>query len=240
MWALKPYVSADLSRHPALICERSVISSEPRNITLGLFTLVLNDWLSPSCSPIFDSYSNCHNYVLPCLPSVNDCMFNQVEIFFFFLVPLPFFLPSVTSPRKRAIKSHVDVIFPRYWIRTNTDVSLIRFRQMSCFMPHCLPSVTWNNLILPPRIMPLRWLIFTDAKALLFVAVPSSQSEAETPSDSSAPQKKKKKIKLSVSCVQLLSLKHIYLCEIIIYFPSSLTHSSSAMDLRCSQLEKDF
>lgn len=36
---VKPYVSADLSQQPALISERSVISSEPRNITPWLFYL---------------------------------------------------------------------------------------------------------------------------------------------------------------------------------------------------------
>lgn len=197
---LKPYVSADLSRHPALICERSVISPEPRNISLRFFALVFSGSLSPSCSQIFDSCSNCHNYVLPSLPSVNDCMFNQVELFF--SPPLPGLISDITK-ETRAIRSHIDIIFPRYWMRTNTDVSLIRFRQMSCFMRHRIPSVTWNNRILPPWIMALRWLIFADSHAFLAVTAPSSQSEAATPSDSS-------QIKLSVMCVHSLHLKYIH------------------------------
>lgn len=145
MWLLKPCVSADLSRHPALICERSVIGPEPRNTPLRIFALVFDSF--PAALRFFDNCRNCHNYVLAGLPSVNDCMFNQVGTFlsfFFFFVGsplLPSFISGVTR-ETRAIRSHIDIIFPLYWIRTNTDVPLIRFRQMSCFMRRRIPSVT--------------------------------------------------------------------------------------------------
>ncbi len=100
--------------------------------------------------------NNFHNYVPLGSPSVNALMFKQVGNNFFSLLCL-------TPPRKQGRDKRVPYWhhFSHYWIKTNTDVSLIRFQQMSCFIWHCIPGLTWNNLILLPWIIPLHWLIFS-------------------------------------------------------------------------------
>lgn len=124
---------------------------------LGSFTYVLNAQLFPSCLPgprFLIAADNCHNYVPPGSPSVNACMFKQVEIF------PPWFVCDTTketSDKSMLYWHH----FSHYWIKTNTDISLIWFQQMSCFIWHCIPGLTWNNLILLPWIIPLHWLIFS-------------------------------------------------------------------------------
>lgn len=98
----------------------------------------------------------CHLWTIVCL-----IRWRSFSLFFLRSPPLPGFISDITKETS-AIRSHIGIISPRYWIRTNTGVSLIRFGQMSCFMRHWIPSVTWNNLILPPWITALRWLIFAD------------------------------------------------------------------------------
>lgn len=68
-WAVKPYVSADPSSQPALISQRFVTSSEPRNITPRLSCSTPTQLLSSSFFFFFFliAANNFHNYIPPAL-----------------------------------------------------------------------------------------------------------------------------------------------------------------------------
>lgn len=160
-------------------------------------------------------------------------MFKQVERFFFefFLFPFPPCSVCDTTKETAAIKAcHIHIIFSHYWIKTNTDVSLIRFQQMSCFMWRCIPSLTWNNLILPPWIMPLHWLIFLSWLFLMHFSLHGvtrrrlSAFRVQT-EDSSPPFE---------SRVRLFSQNHTCLGKITICVLLFALAFSSATDLCCT------
>lgn len=116
----------------------------------------------PSCFPgpgFLIAANNFHNCVPPPHRLWTFLCLNTWRFLFLFFLPAL----SVKPPRKQGRDRSVPYWhhFSHYWIKTNTDVSLIRFQQMSCFIWHCIPGLTWNNLILFPWIMPLHWQIFS-------------------------------------------------------------------------------
>lgn len=158
VWAMKPYVG--LTYHSKMLWYLCNQLWTMLYDTFAVFIIFLSTQPLPSCfsGPRFlIAANNCHNYVPSGSTSVNDFMFKQVEGFFF-----PACFVCDTSKEIREIKAYRTlIIFSPYWIKTNTNVSLIRFQQMSCFIWRCIPGLAWNNLIPLPGIMPLYWLIFS-------------------------------------------------------------------------------
>lgn len=161
VWAARPYVSADPTQQPALILLKGPWPAlNQETLHLGCLSLFQARLLS-SCFPglvFLIAANNFHNCVPPahCLWTLS-CL-NRWRMIFFFSSPVY----DTHQGNKGEIKAcRIDIIFSHYSIKTNTDVPLIWFHQMSCFIWHCIPALTWNNLILLPWIIPLHWLIFS-------------------------------------------------------------------------------